>query len=80
MAHTTVNHKEPRSGFGVWYVGYEVHDPEGRRIGSVKELFTNGSGEPEYIRVRMGLFGLKSVLIPVVFVAVDDERRTITLG
>ncbi len=34
-------------------------------------------GEPEYVRV--GLFGLKSVLIPIGFVAVDEERQTLTL-
>ena len=61
------------------YVGYWVCDPEGRRLGNVKELFANASGEPEYVRVRIRLFGLKSVLIPVGFVVVDDERRTLTL-
>jgi hypothetical protein len=30
------------------YVGYRVHDPEGRRIGSVKKRFANAYGEPEY--------------------------------
>jgi hypothetical protein len=46
----------------------------------VKELFTNAYGEPEYVRVRMGLFGLRSVLIPIGFaVAIDEERRTLTL-
>ena len=61
------------------YVGYKVHDPEGRKIGSVKELFANAYGEPEYLRVRMGFFGLKSFLIPVSFITVDEERRTLTL-
>ncbi len=61
------------------YVGYRVHDPQGRRIGSVKELFSNAYGDPEYLRVRMGLFGLKSFLIPICFVAVDEEWRTLIL-
>ncbi len=61
------------------HVGYGVRDLEGRRIGSVKELFANASGEPEYVRVRISLFGPKSVLIAVGFVVVDDERRTLTL-
>ena len=60
-------------------MGYEVHDPEGRKIGSVKELFAKAYGEPEYLRVRMGFFGLKSFLIPVSFIAVDEERRSLTL-
>jgi hypothetical protein len=61
------------------YVKYKVHDPEGRKIGSVKELFMNVHGEPEYVRVKIGLFRLKSVLIPVGFVAIDEERRILTL-
>lgn len=60
-------------------VGYAVLDPEGRKIGVVGELFANGSGEPEYVRVKVGLFGLKSALIPVQMVALDAERRTMTL-
>ena len=61
------------------YVRYRVRDPEGRKIGSVKELFTNAYGEPEYVRVKLGLLGLKSVLIPVGFTRIDEERRTLTL-
>ncbi len=60
-------------------VGYGVYDPLGKKIGSVEKLFTNGSHEPEYLRVRMGLLGLKSVLIPTNFVAIDQERRTLVL-
>ena len=60
-------------------MGYEVHDPEGRKIGSVKELFANAYGEPEYLMVRTGFFGLKSFLIPVSFIAVDEEWRSLTL-
>jgi hypothetical protein len=36
-------------------------------------------GEPEYVRVKTGLFGLKDNLIPVTSIAVDEERRTLTL-
>ncbi len=51
----------------------------GQRIGKVEKVFVNGDDEPEYVRVKMGLFGLKSVLIPVVSVSVDKERKAITL-
>lgn len=61
------------------YFGYQVRDPEGRKIGRVVEMFTNRRGEPQYIRMRMGLFGLRSVLIPVCFVTFDEGRRTLTL-
>ncbi len=44
------------------YVSYAVCDPLGKKVGSVERLFMNGGGEPEYIRIKMGLLGLKSVL------------------
>ena len=59
--------------------GYAVFDPVGQRIGSAEEVFMNWSGEPEYVRVRIGLFGRKSVLIPVQFAEVDDERQILVL-
>lgn len=61
------------------YVGYGVRDPEGRKIGTAREIFANGRGEPEYVRVRMGLFGLRSALLPVGFVRVDEQQRFFTL-
>lgn len=82
MDYIAVNRAGPVSGrfkAPEEYVGYRVHDPEDRRIGRVKELFTNTHGEPEYVRVRIGLLGLKSVLIPIGFVRVDEQRRTLTL-
>ena len=81
MAHTTTNRRqsgtpsEPRED----YYDYVVRDPEGRKIGRVKELYAAAHGEPQYVRVRVGLFGLRSVLIPVCFVAIDEERRALTL-
>jgi hypothetical protein len=59
--------------------GYELQDPLGQKIGSVERLFVNERGEPEYIRVKMGIFGLKSALIPVQFVEVQREQRIIAL-
>ena len=48
-----------------------------QKIGSVERLFVNERGEPEYIRVKMGLLGLKSALIRVQFVEVQREQRII---
>ena len=59
--------------------GYGVYDPLGQKIGSVEKVFVNGDREPEYVRVRMGLFGLKSVLIPVRVVEIDEERCSLVL-
>lgn len=61
------------------YVGYEILDPEGRKIGRAKEVFANAHCEPEYVRVRIGLLGVRSVLIPVGFFIVDEEWRTLKL-
>ncbi len=61
------------------YVGYGVYDPLGQRIGRADKIFVNGNDEPEYIRVKVGVFGWKLVLLPVESVAIDEERRSITL-
>jgi hypothetical protein len=59
--------------------GYWVRDPRGRKIGRLKRLFLNGSGGPEYAEVKVGLFGMKTLLIPVQIVSVDAERRFLVL-
>jgi hypothetical protein len=61
------------------YAGFWLCDPREKRIGMVEKLFVNWSGEPEYIRVRMGFFGFKSVVLPVQNVAVDEQRRILVL-
>ena len=65
---------EPRK-----WTGYEVHDPLGQEMGRAEQIFANANDEPEYIKVKMGFFGLKSVLIPVHLAAADMERRVIEL-
>ena len=61
------------------YAGYTVCDPQGQRIGRTERIFLNGRGEPEYIKVKMGLFRFKSVLLPVQSVAADEEQRILKL-
>lgn len=58
--------------------GYAILDAEGKKFGEAREVFANPSGKPEYIRVKI-LRGLKSALLPVEMVEVDDEHRTISL-
>ena len=81
MSYTASNSEESTGQFATpeEYVGYEILDPWYQRIGSVKELLVNAGRELEYIRVRVGLLGLKSVLIPVQSVWVDEKRRIILL-
>jgi hypothetical protein len=59
--------------------GYRVRDPLGRKIGRLKRLFLNESGGPEYAEVKLGLLGLKTVLIPLQTVTADAERRFLVL-
>jgi hypothetical protein len=59
--------------------GYAVFDPLGQKIGRAVEVFVNWDGEPGYIRIRLGFFGMKSVLIPVQFVETDDENKALVL-
>jgi hypothetical protein len=59
--------------------GYAVYDPLGQKIGRAEKVFVNWNKECEYVRVRIGLFGRKSVLIPVQLAEVDDERRILVL-
>ena len=79
--YTAASRKE--SGGHAWALeecaGYVVCDPRRQKIGRAEKFFLNGSGEPEYISVKTGLFGIKTVLIPVQTVAVDEERRTLVL-
>lgn len=65
---------EPRS-----YAGYEVRDPLGKTIGTAEEIFADLNDEPRYVRVKMGLFGLRAALIPVQLVAADTRRRVLML-
>jgi hypothetical protein len=79
--YTAVSRKEPGSSSGTLeeYAGYTVCDPRGHKIGRAERIFLNGDGEPEYIRVKMGLFAFKTVLIPVQVVAADEKRRALVL-
>ena len=61
------------------YAGYTLHDPLGQKLGRVESIFVGRDGLPEYVRVRLGIFGLKSVLIPVLSLKPDEGRQTLTL-
>ena len=61
------------------YVGYAVLDPMWQKIGRVEKLFLNGNGGAEYVRVRIGFFSARHVLIPVQGVALDRDARSVTL-
>jgi hypothetical protein len=59
--------------------GYWVCDPRGRNIGRLKRLFLNESGGPEFAEIKVGVFGLRTVLIPLQTVTTDAARGTLVL-
>ncbi len=81
MLYKTATHEERRERFlePQKWVGYEVYDPLGQKIGRAEEIFVNASNDPEYIRVRTGFLGPKTILIPVHLAAADPKRRVIEL-
>ena len=62
-----------------WCEGYTLLDPLGQTLGRVERIFCNRAGEPQYVRVRAGLFGKTLVLITVMDGAIDHGHRAITL-
>ena len=62
------------------YEGYKVYDNEGERIGKVDDLFVDDANREEYIGVKTGFFGLKSTLIPMDVVRVNEQERTIEVS
>ena len=59
------------------YAGYEVYDRDGEKIGRVDHLFVDENDRLQYIGVKMGLFGTRSVLIPMDTARVDEGQRVI---
>jgi hypothetical protein len=45
----------------------------------VREVLVDANGEPKYVKVKAGPFGLKSALIPVRLVAVDTDQHILLL-
>src|SRR5919205_3765554 len=62
------------------YAGYEVHDPQGQKIGQVDDLFLDENDQPEYLGVKMGFLGTRSTLIPFEMARVNDARQLIEVA
>ena len=62
------------------YEDYKVYDNRGERIGKVDDLFVDETDREEYIGVKMGFLGLKSTLIPMDIVRVNEGERTIEVS
>jgi hypothetical protein len=81
VLYKTAAHEERRKRFlePQKWMGYEVHDPLGHKIGRAEQILVNAIDEPEYIKITTGFFRSKSVLIPVKLAAADAKRRVIEL-
>jgi sporulation protein YlmC with PRC-barrel domain len=62
------------------YEDYKVYDNQGERIGKVDDLFVDESDREEYIGVKMGFLGMKSTLIPMDIVRVNEDNRSIEVS
>jgi uncharacterized protein (TIGR02271 family) len=74
---------ERDDGFGApeeRYVGYEVYDQDGERIGKLDDLFVDENDQPEYVGVRTGPLTTRSVLIPADVVTVEDRLRRMVVS
>ena len=65
---------------GKRFEGYQVYDQHYEKVGKVDDLFVDESDQPEYIGVKMGLFGGPSTLIPMDIVRVNDVRQLVEVA
>ncbi|HJQ27716.1 MAG TPA: PRC-barrel domain-containing protein [Rubrobacter sp.] len=62
------------------YENYKVYDNQGQKIGKVDDLFVDETDREEYIGVKMGFLGMKSTLIPMEIVRVNESDRSIEVS
>jgi hypothetical protein len=57
--------------------GRDVYDRHGDRIGSVGQLWHDGSGRPNWAGVKTGLLGLNESLVPLDAADLDGDRLVV---
>jgi hypothetical protein len=62
------------------YRDYTVYDQHYEKVGRVDDLFVDENDQPEYIGVKTGFLGMKSTLIPMELVRVNDRRKLIEVA
>lgn len=62
------------------YEDYKVYDNQGQKIGKVDDLFVDETDREEYIGVKMGFLGMKSTLIPMDIVRVNEGERSVEVS
>lgn len=62
------------------YSEYTVYDQHYEKVGKVDDIFVDANDEPEYIGVKTGFLGMKSTLIPIELVRVNDRRKLLEVA
>ncbi len=62
------------------YASYRVFDEHYEEIGKVDDIFVDENNQPEYIGVKMGFLGMKSTLIPMDMVRINDRRELLEVA
>ncbi len=62
------------------YEGYKVYDRDGEELGTVGGIFVDETGREEYVGVKMGFFKLRSTLIPIEVVSINERERTVEVA
>ncbi len=62
------------------YGEYTVYDQHYEKVGKIDDLFVDENDEPEYIGVKTGFLGMKSTLIPIELVRVNDRRKLVEVA
>jgi hypothetical protein len=62
------------------FPGYEVHDRNGEKIGTVQRIYVDEGGQPKYLGVKRDLLGLKVEIIPLEIATVDEANERIEVA
>jgi sporulation protein YlmC with PRC-barrel domain len=55
------------------WVGLEVFDTHGERVGRLSEIYLGGSGKADLAVVKTGLFGLRSSFVPLAGASLEGD-------
>ena len=72
--------EDPAQDLQRTYSNYKVYDQHYNEIGRVDDIFVDANDQPEYIGVKMGFLGLKSTVVPIELVRVNDKRGLIEVA
>lgn len=62
------------------YGEYTVYDQHYEKVGKVDDIFVDENDQPEYIGVKTGFLGMKSTLIPIELVRINDRRKLLEIA